>query len=227
MQPMGNKWFVAAMCAAAAGCSNVALAPGADQVRSTTDAGDVAACASLGELATPPAMATDGDAQRQLQNETAALGGDVLLFTSPMLRSGAAYRCSKAAAAGSSRQPRAPGATPLLVLAPVEVVQAQVDAFNRHDLDKVLSLYADDVQIFDYPDRLLLSGKGALRERYRALLAPAQAHVAVVRRMAFDRFVMDRQEFTGTSSSEVPGPAALYEVREGHIVRVTWLHPRD
>jgi hypothetical protein len=218
------RWepVVVAICAIVTGCATVSLNPGAEQIKVTHNAADVSNCASVGNLTTPPMMMTDPDAERQLQNETLGLGGNVLLLASSMSRMGIAYRCGDAATTSSGQTPAPPAAK--AVPAPPEIVQAQVEAYNRRDLDGFLSFYADDAQIFDYPDRLLMSGKDAMREGYRKLFEPApQLHAAILHRIAFDRFVIDQEKVTGRQDGVTIEAVAIYEVRDGRIVRVTFL----
>jgi hypothetical protein len=47
------------------------------------------------------------------------------------------------------------------------VVQRQVDAYNRRDLDGFLACYADDAKLWRPPHQLTESGIEALRHRYR------------------------------------------------------------
>jgi hypothetical protein len=222
-----------AACALATGCSTVSLAPGADQVAVTRNAADVAACTSLGKIQASSPMLTDPDAERQLQNQTFNLGGNVLLFDSSLQRSGAAYHCGDA---GASPAPAAamPGAAmpaaaavqapARIVRAPAQIVQAQLDAFNRRDLDGFLSFYADDATIIDYPDQVLAPGKDAMRDRYRKLFEPApELHAAILNRIAFDRFVIDQQKVTGRADGQALEAVAIYEIKDGKIAKVTFL----
>jgi len=217
------RWepVVVAACALAAGCSTVSLAPGADQVRVTSKAADVAACTSVGSVQAASSMLTDPDAERQMQNQTLTLGGNVLLFSSPLHRSGTAYHCGDAGAS-SGGVVAAPAA--VIVQAPAQIVQAQLDAYNRRDLEAFLSFYADDAQIIDYPDQVLAPGKDAMRERYRKLFEPApDLHAAILNRIAFDRFVIDQEKVTGRADGQPIEAVAVYEIRDGKIARVTLL----
>jgi len=107
---------------------------------------------------------------------------------------------------------------------PTEIVQAQVDAYNRRDLEGFLSLYADDAQILFYPNEVVLSGKQAMRERYRKTFEPVELHATIPERMAFDRFVIDKESVvTGRPARPQIEAVAIYEVKDDRIVRVTFL----
>jgi hypothetical protein len=118
--------------------------------------------------------------------------------------------------------------TPATALAPKrtpsEIVQAQVDAYNRRDLEGFLAFYADDAQILFYPNELALSGKEAMRERYRRTFEPPQLHATIPQRLAFDRFVIDQESVvTGRPDRPLIEAVAIYEIKDDRIVRVTFL----
>ena len=83
-----------------AGCvTTVALAPGADAVRVTTTASDVADCKPVGNLAVPRTEkggVTIDNAANQFRNQTVGLGGNAAFVTdgTPNIPiEGVAYRC--------------------------------------------------------------------------------------------------------------------------------------
>ena len=47
-----------------------------------------------------------------------------------------------------------------------DVVQAAIDAYHAHDLDRCLSYYAPDVVVKDADGRILMHGAEAVRARY-------------------------------------------------------------
>jgi hypothetical protein len=77
----------------------VTLAPGADKVRITDKASDVATCKALGNLQVPMdggAPADASSAQDQFRNQAVGLGSNVALVTQGIVGlpfSGIAYRC--------------------------------------------------------------------------------------------------------------------------------------
>jgi uncharacterized protein (TIGR02246 family) len=228
-----------AACVFAVGCKTVSVAPGAEQVKLTSNAADVAGCTSLGSIDAMSSMLTDPDAERQLVNQTFTLGGNVLLFGSSLRRSGTAYACGEAAnssaraavsaaapaPAAAASAPAAPAkAAPVPPAAPAQIVQRQLEAYKRRDLEGFLSFYADDARIVDYPDQVLASGKDAMREFYRKLFEPApQLDASIQHRIAMDRFVIDQERITGLAEGKTIEGVAIYEVKDGRIVRLTFL----
>ncbi len=72
--------YIAAIVAAGAalsGCALVVLQPGADHVKITRTAADVAGCKALGEIASHGYSLADS--QRDLKNQSLGLGGNFVL----------------------------------------------------------------------------------------------------------------------------------------------------
>jgi hypothetical protein len=77
----------------------VTLAPGADQVRITNKASDVATCKALGNIQVPKSaqgLVDGASAQNQFRNQAVGLGSNVALVTEGFESipvAGIAYRC--------------------------------------------------------------------------------------------------------------------------------------
>ena len=76
-----------------AGCVTVALAPGAEKVKITKNASDVAACKAVGNVRAP-LQGTEA-VNATLQNQTLGLGGNTVFVTGPEAQAvgGVAYNC--------------------------------------------------------------------------------------------------------------------------------------
>ena len=108
---------------------------------------------------------------------------------------------------------------------PERVVQRQLEAYNRRDLEAFLACYADDARLWRLPERLTEQGREALRARYRKRFDEApNLHATIVRRIVLERFVVDHEHVTGTP--EGPFDAiATYEVVDGRIANVWFCVP--
>jgi hypothetical protein len=106
---------------------------------------------------------------------------------------------------------------------PIEVVQAQLEAYNRRDLDAFCAQFTDDATVFDLgvPAPIFI-GKNAIRERYRDLFARSPTlHCTIVQRMALGRAVVDLENITGRNGAPDPFEVmAIYEINEGLIARL-------
>ena len=107
---------------------------------------------------------------------------------------------------------------------PVEVVQQQLDDYNRRDLAAFVANYADDIKVYRLPaTEPSLSGKAAFARQYettRFNLPGLRAEL--VNRIAFGNKVIDHERIFGVR----PEPfevAAAYEVRGGLIITAWFL----
>ena len=107
---------------------------------------------------------------------------------------------------------------------PVEVVQQQLDDYNRHDLAAFAANYAEGITVYRLPSlEPAIVGKEAFARLYettRFNLPGLRAEL--VNRIAFGNKVIDHERVFGVR----PEPfevAAAYEVRDGLIVTAWFL----
>lgn len=115
-----------------------------------------------------------------------------------------------------------PSSDPIL---PADIVQQQLDAYNAHDLDALMSTYAEDARLFEHPNTLLASGKAEIRERFRQRLAEPNLHAKLLHRVVMGAFVIDH-ELVARTFPEGAGTVQLvatYEVRDGWILNAWFL----
>lgn len=114
----------------------------------------------------------------------------------------------------------------LIPKTPAAVVQAQLAAYNRQDIEAFASAYADDIKIYNLPRTSSpeISGKDDLKERYGRLFdRPDSEKVRcdVVGRIMEASFVIHQERCRGLDGREIKGRAtAIYEVKDGKIRRV-------
>ncbi|MFC4763138.1 nuclear transport factor 2 family protein [Dyella koreensis] len=110
---------------------------------------------------------------------------------------------------------------------PAAVVQAQVDAYNAHDIDAFAACYADNVTISDLSGkRPEIKGIDALKKAYAFLAkVPKAFHVEIVQRAVTGPTVADYERVIGLPPEKgQPEALAVYEVRDGKILNV-WFPP--
>ncbi len=108
---------------------------------------------------------------------------------------------------------------------PVTVVQRQLDAYNAHDIDALMATYAENIELFEHPSKLLASGAAQVRERQAARLQEPNIHAALNSRMVMGNVVIDQETVTRTFP-EGPGRIelmAIYEVQQGKIAKAWFL----
>jgi len=107
---------------------------------------------------------------------------------------------------------------------PEAIVDAQLAAYNRRDLEGFLSFYAEDAVLANHPDQVTQTGKAEIRTRYRLRFSDPKLHAEILRRIAFGRFVIDHERVVAAPPAEGTLEAvAMYEIEDGKIVRVTFL----
>ena len=96
------------------------------------------------------------------------------------------------------------------ILTPEEAAQAQLDAYNAHDIDAFTACYTDDIQVFAHPNTLTLEGMEAFRERYTKTLATPDLKAVVTERMSVGETVIDRE--IATKNGQDIHVIAIYHV---------------
>lgn len=104
---------------------------------------------------------------------------------------------------------------------PELIVQRQLDAFNARDLDTLLTIYADEAELFEFPGKRLAAGSAQLRERFRLRFAEPNLHAKLRHRIIAGETVVDHECVTRTFN-EGPGEIDLvmiYQVVGGRIAK--------
>lgn len=104
------------------------------------------------------------------------------------------------------------------------VVQAQVEAYNARNIDAFLATYADNAELFEFPDKPVAKGSAQLRERYVARFKEEGLHAEIVKRIVVGNTVVDHERVR-RMFPEGPGvleAIAIYQVENGKIAKA-WL----
>jgi len=102
------------------------------------------------------------------------------------------------------------------------LIDRQLEAYNRHDLEAFLGFYAEDVRFYDPPDRLSGQGIAHARERYRRRFTETpDVHVALETRIVQGPYVVDQEVLTGWTGGGTHRAVVVSEVRDGKI-RASW-----
>ena len=88
---------------------------------------------------------------------------------------------------------------------PQEVVQAAIDAYHDHDLDRCLAYYAPDVVVRDAEGNVLMDGAEAVKKRYaRAIDENPMIRYDIPNRIALNEWVIDEERVTGFTKPGSP-----------------------
>jgi uncharacterized protein (TIGR02246 family) len=110
---------------------------------------------------------------------------------------------------------------------PIEVVSAQVDAYNARDLETFLGFYRPDAMIEDGTGQVLMSGHDAMRAFYGQIFRQSPDLRCEIRnRIAVGPYVADEEAISGLHFEGFPTElhaGALYRVEDGQIVNARLL----
>ncbi|MFH1130096.1 MAG: amidohydrolase family protein [Pseudomonadota bacterium] len=108
---------------------------------------------------------------------------------------------------------------------PSDLAQIQLNAYNARDIDSFLAVYSPEVEVYDFPTKLLYKGRSQMREKYNQYFAKAtKLHARLVNRIAHGPYVIDRESVvTGIPGRENIEAVALYEVNDGLIQKVWFM----
>ena len=107
---------------------------------------------------------------------------------------------------------------------PLEVVQAQLDAYNAKDIEALLATYSPKAEQYATGGELLARGYEQIRPRFLARFAEPNLHARLVSRqvagnMVADLELIERTFPEGVGSIEM---FCVYEVFDGRILRATF-----
>lgn len=114
------------------------------------------------------------------------------------------------------------GVDTLISETPAQLVQRQVNAYNARDIKAFLDTYADDIEIYNFPEQPSLKGKAQLRSQFSQLFERVpNLYCKIENRIVLGNKVVDREHVRfGENYSDV---IAIYEVNDGKISKVTFL----
>jgi len=107
-------------------------------------------------------------------------------------------------------------------ITPELLAQKQLEAYNAHDIDAFVEPYADDVEIYRFPDKLLYKGKETMRKDYGEFFKNTpKLHCELKNRIIQGNTVIDKEYITGTGK---PFEAvAVYQIENNKIKKVYFI----
>ena len=104
---------------------------------------------------------------------------------------------------------------------PLEIVNKRMQAYNDHDLEGFLKLYADDFKVYTYPDRLLGKGKKHLRKIFEPMFKDGVVKVEIHHQLTKDSYVINHE--TVDYGNKKQDYISIYKVRDGLIKSVRFV----
>jgi hypothetical protein len=103
-----------------------------------------------------------------------------------------------------------------------DIINGQIDSYNKRDLEGFCAWYAKDILITDLgTTEVLVAGMDALRQRYTGRFANPGLHATILNRIAIGPYVTDHEEVAGISEG-LTWVVVTYLVKDGLIHRV-WM----
>jgi len=108
----------------------------------------------------------------------------------------------------------------LIRLDPETLVQKQLNAYNGHSVDAFIELFAEDVKVFDFPNKLLIEGKEQMRQEYQFLSKNKDAHRQLINRIVNGTTVIDYENVIVDKNKPALPTIVLYKVKGQKIQEV-------
>ena len=106
---------------------------------------------------------------------------------------------------------------------PEQLAQAQLDAYNGHDLEAFLKPYAEDVKVYQFPNTLQFEGKETMRKNYQFLEKTPDLHCELVNRIVEGNTVIDHENVTIDKDKPPFKAIAIYKIKDGKIAEVYFI----
>ena len=102
------------------------------------------------------------------------------------------------------------------------IVQEQLDAYNKRDIEAFATTYTPQIEIYSYPNTLNLKGRANLEQQYSTLFENTpDLHASIKNRIVIGNKVIDEE--MATINGRILEAIAIYEVENGEISKVTFI----
>jgi hypothetical protein len=106
----------------------------------------------------------------------------------------------------------------------LDLVERQLQAYNRQDLDGHCACFADDVVVANVGEAPNLTGIADYRARYEKLFAEfPKNHAELVSRVSIGDKIVDHERVRRSPEGAPFEVLAIYSFREGKIARVDFV----
>ncbi|QEC44600.1 amidohydrolase family protein [Pseudobacter ginsenosidimutans] len=105
---------------------------------------------------------------------------------------------------------------------PLALVQRQLNAYNAKDLEAFLEPYAEDVELYTFPNKLESKGKDAMRKAYSFFSRVPGLHCEILERIVQGNTIIDKESVSGFGDKPVQA-TAIYQIDGNKIKRVYFI----
>ena len=104
---------------------------------------------------------------------------------------------------------------------PLEIVNKRMDFYNRHNFIEFIKLYAPDVEIYTYPNKLLATGTDNIASIFEPKFIAKSIKVKIISQMYNGNYVINH-EIVSENGIETKY-ISIYEVKDGLIRSVKFV----
>lgn len=102
---------------------------------------------------------------------------------------------------------------------PTALAQRQLNAYNFRNIEAFLEPYADDVELYNYPDKLIGKGKEEMRKSYGAMFEKVpNLHCELLGRIVQGNIVIDKERVQ--FGKKIVEAVAIYHIENNKIKKV-------
>lgn len=106
---------------------------------------------------------------------------------------------------------------------PLALVQRQLNAYNLRNIDAFLEPYADDVELYDFPAKLVGKGKDNMRKDYDKMFNSLPGlHCEIKDRIIQGNLIIDKEKITVEGKNILEG-TAIYQIENNKISKVYFI----
>ena len=105
---------------------------------------------------------------------------------------------------------------------PTDLAQRQLNAYNFRNIDAFLEPYAEDVEVYQYPDKLIYTGKETMRKQYSSMFENTpDLHCELKERIVQGNIVIDKERVQ--FGNEIIEAVAIYHIENNKIKKVYFI----
>ncbi|NQX86239.1 MAG: amidohydrolase family protein [Flavobacteriaceae bacterium] len=105
---------------------------------------------------------------------------------------------------------------------PSDLAQRQLNAYNLRNIEAFLEPYADDIEIYSHPDKLLYKGKEIMRKQYSDMFDKTpNLHCELKKRIVLGNIVIDKEHVR--FGNQIIEAVAIYHIENNKIKRVYFI----
>lgn len=110
----------------------------------------------------------------------------------------------------------------LIQVTPEDLAQQQLNAYNQRNIEAFLAPYAEDVEVYTFPDQLMYKGKSAMREIYTSMFTNTpNLHCELVNRIVNGNTLIDQERVQ--FGDQIINAVAIYKIKNSKIKKVYFI----